>query len=130
MSHLSLRVAGAINVGLTLFHGLFPVLFHWSETLASLSPLNRALMFALAIHSTLVIGAFAFISLIHAEELVGTRLGRFLARFIALFYGVRIIEEWTLFASPLPMAIALSLLCAALSGAYLLSTPAPRPRLS
>jgi len=86
MRRASLWVGGVLNALCAVFHGSFPVVFHWRETLATLSPTNRAVTYALAFHATLVIAAFAYVSFAHAKALLETNLGRVLCRVVTAFY--------------------------------------------
>jgi hypothetical protein len=118
MRRASLWIGGALNALLAVLHALFPVLLHWRETLATLSPENRAVMYALAFHATLVIAGFAYISFAYSKALIETNLGRLVCRLIAAFYVLRVIEEWTIFSKSLPEALGMSALCALIAGLY------------
>jgi hypothetical protein len=120
MRRASLWIGGALNAVCAAFHAAFPAVLRWRETLATLSPLNRAVTYALAFHATLVIAGFAYLSFAHPKALIETDLGRFVCRLIAAFYLLRIVEEWTIFPSSLPGALGMSALCALIAGLYLL----------
>lgn len=122
MRRAALWIGGVLNALLAVFHALLPVVLHWREALATLSPDNRAVAYALAFHSTLVIAGFAYVSFAHSNALVETKLGRFLCRLIMAFYLLRIVEEWTIFSDPLPGALGMSALCAVIAGVYGLSS--------
>jgi hypothetical protein len=120
MRRSALWIGGALNAICAAFHGCFPMIFRWRETLASLSPVNRAVTYALAFHATLVIAAFAYVSFVHQKALRQTSLGRSVCRAVAAFYVLRIVEEWTIFSSSLLGSLAMSALCALIAGLYLL----------
>ncbi len=118
MKRACLLIGGVLNAVCAVFHAAFPVMLRWPETLATVSPVNRAVTYALAFHATLVIAAFAYVSLIHSNALIETNLGRFVCRLVAAFYLQRVFEEWTIFSNSLPEALGMSTLCTLIAGLY------------
>ena len=89
MMETLIKIGGMYNIILVVFHLLFWRIFNWKEDLRSLSFLNRAIMQVVNLSLTFVFVIFAYISLIHSEELLITSLGRSLLVFIALFWFAR-----------------------------------------
>ncbi len=120
-----IRIGGVVHVPMVVFHAAFPWLFRWRQTLSVLGAQDRALTYALSNHCTLVLAAFCYWSLAHAHDFVHTNLGRGVAKGIAAFYLLRIVEEWTLFEEPPIAAAGLSLVCAVFVVLYGLGAFAP-----
>ena len=67
---------GAFMAALAVFHLMFWRLFRWKSQLAHLHPVNRAVMQVLNLVLTFVFVLVACLCFFHAEELIGTALGR------------------------------------------------------
>ena len=75
------------------FQHFFWKLFHWKEDLASLTPINQAVMQILNLCLTFVFLLFGYLSLFHTPELLANGLGRALLMGIAIFWFLRMIEQ-------------------------------------
>lgn len=84
-----IKIGGIYNIVLVVFHLLFWRIFKWKEDLRSLSFLNRAIMQVVNLSLTIVFVIFAYISLVHTNELLSTSLGKSLLSFMALFWVAR-----------------------------------------
>ena len=84
-----IKAGGLYNIILIVFHLLFWRIFNWKDDLPSLSFLNRAIMPVLNLSLTFVFVIFAYISLVHSNELLSTSLGRSLLMLIAVFWFAR-----------------------------------------
>jgi len=84
-----IKLGGVYNIALVVFHLLFWRIFNWKEDLRSLSFLNRAIMQVVNLSLTIVFIIFAYISLVHTNELLSTSLGKSLLTFMALFWFAR-----------------------------------------
>ena len=105
MGAILIKFGGAYNIVLIVFHLMFWRLFDWPRGLRSLTFLNRAVMQVLNISITLIFGLFAYVSLVHTEEMLSTGLGRALmvgltavwaARAVlqAIFFKLRTWSSW------------------------------------
>jgi hypothetical protein len=84
-----ITVGGMYCIAFAVFHLLFWRIFNWSEDLRSLSFLNRAIMQVLNLSLTIVFILFAYVSLVHTNELLTTPLGNSLLIFISLLWFAR-----------------------------------------
>ncbi len=89
MNRAYLQAGGLLNLAFAAFHLSFPWLFQWAADLGALSPVNRATIYTLHAVVILVLFAFAYLSLLHWDELLTTRLGRALMAAIALVWLLR-----------------------------------------
>ena len=88
-----IRLGGAYIIVLMVFHLMFWRLFDWRNDLRSLTFLNRAVMQVLNISITVIFGLFAYISLVHTDELLDTGLGRTLLAGLALVWAARAVQQ-------------------------------------
>ena len=93
MSELLLTVAGIYHLLFLIFHLMFWRLFNWKDDLKTLSFINKSIFQVLNICLSLVFGLFAYISIVHADELLTTTLGHTLLRFITFFWIARGIQQ-------------------------------------
>ena len=91
------KAGGLYNIILVVFHVLFWRIFDWDRELNKLSFLNRAIMQVLNISLLLVFVIFSYISLIHANELLTSPLGRSLLTLMALFWLARTAQQIVFF---------------------------------
>jgi hypothetical protein len=88
-----LQIGGIINLLFVAFHLLFWKLFNWGQSLASLSPDDRAVMQVLNIHTAYALAVFALVSLVFADELSTTKFGRIISWSIAGFWILRALNQ-------------------------------------
>lgn len=84
-----IKAGGIYNIILIVFHLLFWRIFNWKDDLQSLSFLNRSSMQVLNLSLTIVFAVFAYISLVHSNELLSTQLGKSLLFSMALLWLLR-----------------------------------------
>lgn len=116
-----IKAGGYFNVGLALFHLSFWRIFNWHDELARVSALNSAVMQVLNISLTLAFVIFAYISFMHAGELLTTPLGHSLLVLMALFWLARTIQQAIFFRLH---ALSIVFLLIFLSGFTLYALPA------
>jgi len=92
-----LFAGGIYNIVLIIFHLTFWKLFKWKKDLVSLTFVNRAVMQVLNLSLTFVFLIFAYISLFHVQELIGTNLGNSLLLLISIFWFLRAINQIVFF---------------------------------
>jgi hypothetical protein len=113
-----LITGGLLNAFLAIFHMMFWKMFNWKESLQSLDSLQRAIVQVLNIHLILAIVLFAYLSLFKIEELVSTGIGKTILLFIAVFYFIRIINQFIFFDMSYGMSWAIVVLCLVLAVLY------------
>jgi len=90
----NLIIAGGIyNIILIIFHGLFWHLFKWPETINTLNRINKSTIQVLNISITFIFAIFAYISLVHTQELLSTNLGNTLLVCISALWLFRAILQ-------------------------------------
>jgi len=102
-----LLVCAVGNLAFMAFHLSFWRLFGWRQDLAKLQWTNRAIMQVLNLRLTYVLGLFAFLQLAFPDDLLGTPLGRALQCGIALFWGMRSVEQIVFFGLRHPASLAI-----------------------
>ena len=95
---LMLRIAGVINLLFLVFHVLFYRLFDWHNTLSCLSQVNRSIFLTYHAISILVLGFMCIIPLLQPKTLLTSSLKYSILSMFSLFFVIRIITEFTLFA--------------------------------
>jgi len=93
MSHIEflIWVAGLLQLGIAAANLLLPRILRYRENLARMSPMVREIFLVHSGYIVLVLIAFGTMSLVFAPDLAGgSRLGRFLSAFLALFWWLRI----------------------------------------
>ena len=121
MSATTVMVGGIFNVSFAVFHLFFWRLFDWKRDLASLSFINRQVMQILNLCLTFTFLIFAYVSLFHTAELIGTRLGEVLLLLISVFWFLRAVEQVIFFG--LKNALSVAFFVAFLVGGLLYAYP-------
>lgn len=92
------RVAGALHFAILLASAMVPQVLDWKQELRRLQPLTRQLVW---VHGSFIVGiiiGFGVLSLVFADEMAsGQPLARGLCAFIALFWGIRLVLQFTVF---------------------------------
>ena len=99
-------IGGAFNVVFAAFHVSFWRLFRWRAELQKLTSLNRAIVQVLNLSLTFAFIVFAYVSLLHSEEMLATPLGRSLLFLIAAFWYLQAAEQIVFFGLRRPLSIA------------------------
>ena len=108
-----LIIGGVLNILLGIFHFMFWAIFDWPNTIECLNSNNKGILEVLNIHGALAILFFGYLSIFRIEELQNTKLGRTVILFVALFYLIRLINEfifWPYSDETIIMAIFLSVM--------------------
>lgn len=114
-----LRAGGALTALLTVFHLAIPL--GWGDKLAVLSNDDRATMYELAFGLAVLLAMIAYVSLIHTDELLTTRIGRATLAWVVVFWLARSVEGIMLGEIN---AIPIAIMCVA--AAVLYGTPLVR----
>ena len=97
----TLRIAGALLLGLGLAHGAFTRRFGWDRELQAVSLFTRQVFHVHHFFIGLTVALMGLLCLTCAPELVATRLGRVLAGGMAFFWGCRLLIQWFGYSSEL-----------------------------
>jgi hypothetical protein len=84
-----IKLGGIYNIILVVFHLLFWRIFNWKEDLRTLSFLNKSTMQVVNLSLTIVFAIFAYISLVHTNDLLSTPLGKSLLFSMAFLWFAR-----------------------------------------
>ncbi len=93
MNRILLIVGGIINALFALLHITLGKAMNWNETLACLTPDNRATVYLLNTHLAYTCLVFAFLSIVFRKELTTTRIGRATTAAIGLFHILRAVTQ-------------------------------------
>ena len=80
-----IQIGGVLWVICFIFHILFWRLFDWKRDLASVMPVNKSIIQVLNLCLMLCFLIFAYISLVHTDELLISQLGKSLIGGMAAF---------------------------------------------
>lgn len=115
-----LQIGGIINLLFVAFHLSFWKLFNWGQTLASLSPDDRAIMQVLNIHTAYALAIFALVSLVFSSELGTTKLGRVISLSIAGFWILHAVNQAVFWGLSLAGSWIALIVCLAIATLYLI----------
>lgn len=91
---LHLKIIGWLFVALALVHVVFPRYFNWKEELASLSLINRQLMYVHSFFIAFVVLLMGILCITSSHELATTKLGRTVSLGLSIFWGVRLLFQF------------------------------------
>lgn len=97
MAEILVRCGGIHALLFAGFHLLFWRLFDWKNDLTSLSFVNRAIVQVLNLCLVLVFVIFGSLSLLYAEDMAVSELGRALVLLLAVFWLARAVEQVVFF---------------------------------
>ena len=99
---LCLRIGGVLQLGILIGSALVPNVLDWRSELAPLSKLLRQLIWVHGAFIVLVIAGFGLLAIVEAGSLAGgSSLARGTSGLIAVFWGARLLIQFTVFdASP------------------------------
>ena len=90
-----LWIAGAVHLLIAVSNLWVPQILHYRDNLAKVSPIVRQVFVVHSIYMVLVLLAFSALCFFFAPDLAGgTRLGRFLSAFLAVFWLLRVILQF------------------------------------
>ncbi|MEO6725817.1 MAG: hypothetical protein ABIU20_09690 [Blastocatellia bacterium] len=113
-----IKIGGIANIGWFVFHCFFWRLFNWGSQLKRLNDTNRGVMQVLNLCLSFIFLIFAAVSLLYAEELCNSGLGRVMLIGIGGFWILRLIEQ-PIFFGVSRISNLFSLLFAATAACYL-----------
>jgi len=122
-----IQFGGIINLLFVAFHLSFWKLFNWGESLASLSPNDRAVMQVLNIHTAYVLAIFAILSFVFSNEMIATKLGQIIAISIAGFWVLRALNQAVFWSVSFAGSWIIILVCLVIAALYLIPSLDKRP---
>lgn len=95
-----IQLAGALQLITAAANFFLPAKLQYRENLVKVSPIIRQIFTIHALYIVLILVGFGLISLIFPKELCGASpLGRFLCGFLAVFWGLRVVLQFTYYDS-------------------------------
>lgn len=98
---LHLKIVGCLLVLLSAVHIFFPTYFKWKMELASLSLLNKQMMYVHTFFVSFIIGLMGFCCICSSEDIIHTRLGHQLALGLFLFWFIRLLFQFFIYSARL-----------------------------
>lgn len=96
----SIQLAGALQLIVAAANFFLPAKFHYRENLARVSPIIRQIFTVHAIYIVIMLVGFGLICLLFPNDLCGaSALGKFLCGFLAVFWGLRAVLQFTYYDS-------------------------------
>jgi hypothetical protein len=91
---LQLKIAGCLMLLLSLSHVAFPKYFRWKKEFATVSLINRQMMYIHTFFIALMLLLIGLLSVTSADDLLRTRLGHRMALGLGIFWGVRLVLQF------------------------------------
>jgi hypothetical protein len=98
---LHLKIIGWMMIILAMLHLVFPRYFEWSKQLASLSLINKQLMYVHTFFIGLIVLLMGIFCISSANEIVNLNLGRQLALGFFIFWSARLAFQFFVYSSKL-----------------------------
>jgi len=96
-----LKLVGITLIVLATLHAVFPRYFSWREELASLSLINRQVMYVHTFFIALILILMGLLCLSSSQELIETSLGNKIALGLLIFWFVRLVIQFFGYSSQL-----------------------------
>lgn len=88
------KIIGILLIALSFIHVIFPRYFNWSKELASLSLINRQMMYVHTFFIAFVVFLIGILCLTSSGELLTTSLGKKVALGIGVFWLIRLFIQF------------------------------------
>lgn len=88
------KIIGVLLIALSFIHVIFPRYFNWSKELASLSLINRQMMYVHTFFIAFVVFLIGILCLTSSGELLTTSLGKKVALGIGVFWLIRLFIQF------------------------------------
>jgi hypothetical protein len=95
------KIIGILLIALSFIHVIFPRYFNWSKELASLSLINRQMMYVHTFFIAFVVFLIGILCLTSSAELLSTSLGKKVALGIGVFWLIRLFIQFFGYSSML-----------------------------
>ncbi|WP_295122518.1 hypothetical protein [uncultured Chitinophaga sp.] len=124
---IHIKIIGILLVILSLIHAIFPKYFRWSEEMATISLINRQMMYVHTFFLAIVLLLMGLLCLTSAADLSNTSFSRKVALGIGIFWLLRLFIQFFGYSSSLwkgkrfetSVHVVFSLLWTYLSGVFL-----------
>lgn len=91
---IQIKITGVLFVALALIHAIFPKYFNWKNELASLSIMNRQMMYIHSLFIAITVLLMGLLCITSATELYSTTLGRRISIGLLFFWGLRMMLQF------------------------------------
>lgn len=98
---LHLKIIGWLLIALAILHLAFPRYFEWSRELASLSLINKQMMYVHTFFIGLVVLLMGIFCIYSSAEILNTKLGKQLALGFCIFWSIRLVFQFFVYSSKL-----------------------------
>lgn len=98
---IHLKIIGGIMLVLAIVHIAFPRRFEWKKEFASLSLINKEIMYVHTFFIALAVFLMGILCLTSADELIGTQLGKRIALGLFVFWFFRLLIQFFGYSSAL-----------------------------
>ena len=98
---LHLKITGCLFIGLALLHVIFPKYFHWKQELASLSIMNRQMMYVHSFFIAFTVLLMGIFCLYCTNDIINTDLGKKVSLGFSVFWGMRLIFQFVIYSPKL-----------------------------
>jgi hypothetical protein len=116
----SIQIAGALQFIIAAANFFAPAKLHYHENLAKVSPIIRQIFTVHSIYIVLVLIGLGLICLLFPSDLCGaSALGKFLCGFLAIFWGLRVVLQFTYYDRTVKQENPLGTFCFGISFIYL-----------
>jgi hypothetical protein len=99
--HIHLKIIGTLLIVLSVVHVIFPKYFNWKEELKPLSLVNQEIMKVHTFFIALVVLLIGVLSLTSSDDLINTNLGKRISLGLGIFWGFRLVFQFTGYSSQL-----------------------------
>jgi len=98
---IHLKIIGILLIVLAMVHIVFPKYFNWDKELASLSLINRQLIWVHTFFIALTILLMGLLCLTSSRELIETAFGKKISLGLGVFWGIRLFVQFFGYSSKL-----------------------------
>jgi hypothetical protein len=95
------KIIGVLLITLSFVHVIFPRYFNWSKELASLSLVNRQMMYIHTFFIALVVFLIGLLCLTSWYDLISTSLGKRVSFGLGIFWAIRLFMQFFVYSSAL-----------------------------
>lgn len=98
---LQIKIIGGLLIGLAFLHIFFPRFFKWKGQLATLSLINRQMMYVHMFFIAVFIFLLGLLCLTSSDALLNTSLGRRISLGIGIFWALRLYFQFFVYSAKL-----------------------------
>jgi hypothetical protein len=95
---LHLKITGYLLILLALVHLIFPKYFNWGKELASLSLINKQLMYVHTFFIALIVFLMGVFCVYSSSDIIYTKLGRQLSLGLFIFWATRLAFQFYVYS--------------------------------